>query len=51
MIGVSAQDRVHLDPMLSGVSAALVLVGVVAIASASVGYGASGTSITLGITP
>lgn len=39
MIGVSAQDRLHLDPMLSGVSAALVLVGVVAIASASVGYG------------
>jgi cell division protein FtsW len=39
MIAAPTQSHTRLDPMLSGISAALVLVGLVAIASASVGYG------------
>ena len=39
MTSLSAQFDSRLDPVLSGISGALVLVGLVAIASASVGYG------------
>lgn len=39
MTSLSAQFDSRLDPILSGISGALVLVGLVAIASASVGYG------------
>ena len=39
MTSLSAQFDSLLDPVLSGISGALVLVGLVAIASASVGYG------------
>ena len=39
MTSLSAHFDSRLDPVLSGISGALVLVGLVAIASASVGYG------------
>ena len=39
MTSLSAQFDNRLDPVLAGISGALVLVGLVAIASASVGYG------------